>query len=74
MEKSVAEIRKIVEAHYAERGNVFDPNRSDAEVLRVYHNLQEEMERAKHIGCEDFECAELHLKRTYWIDEPTGSQ
>lgn len=75
MEISVEEARKVVEAHYAEKGLEFSPTYSDAEVLRVYHNLQEEIEISKRYRWEKIPFHGLTLSRAIPIeDEPTGSQ
>lgn len=75
MEISVEEARKVVEAHYSEKGLEFSPTRSDAEVLRVYHNLQEEIQISKRYRWEKFTDCGLTLNRAIPIeDEPVGSQ
>ena len=76
MELSIPVARKVVEDHYAERGLVFAPNHSDAEVLRVYHNLQEENKESKRWRWEPFSFCGLTLKHAHLIeeDEPAGSQ
>ena len=76
MEISIPVARKVVEDHYAERGLVFAPDHSDAEVLRVYHNLQEELEKSKHYRWESINICGLTLNQAHLIeeDEPADSQ
>ena len=76
MEISISAARKVVEDHYAGRGLVFAPKRSDVEVLRVYLNLQKENEERKKWRWEPFTFCGLTLKRAHRIedDEPAGSQ
>lgn len=75
MEISVEEARKVVEAHYAKKGVEFSPTCSDAEVLRVYHNLQEENEISKRYRWEKVPFHGLTLSVAHPIEgEPAGSQ
>ena len=70
MNISSDEARKVVEAHYAERGLTFSPDASNAEVLRVYHNLQEEIERGKHVGIRPYcQICDWITYETYWLEE-----
>lgn len=74
MEISLEEARKVVEAHYAEKEVEFSPSRSDAEVLRVYHNLQKEIEQSKRYRWEKVPLYGLTLSVAHPIeDEPVGS-
>lgn len=80
MAVSYSEAREACLTHYLERGMTAEYwseyiGKKPEQVFRIYNNIQEEQERAKHIGIRplppigDFQACE-----TYWIDEPAGSQ